>query len=151
MMYSVIPFVTLFITNLAFIIFLYRKKRTSKTTPNLDSVGTSNIKSSSHKMQSINVTIMIMTFLFIGMTLPCAFASFYFNELIVSDVGYFFIVFSNCISFSYHGLNCLLYYFSNKRFRNEFLDFFGRKNFNHNKTTITKTVTITQTNTNLKF
>ena len=140
MMYSVIPFVTLFITNLAFIIFLYRKKRTNTSTPNLDSVATKKTKSSSNKMHSINVTIMVMTFLFIGMTLPCAFASFYFNELIVTDLGYFFIVLSNCISFSYHGLNCLLYYFSNKRFRNEFLAFFGKKNISHNRSTISKSI-----------
>ena len=143
MMYSVIPFVTLFITNLAFIINLYQKKKTSTTAPTLDTVKNKKSNSNNKKLRSINVTIMVMTFLFILMTLPCAFASFYFNELIVSDLGYFFIVLSNCISFSYHGLNCVLYYFSNKKFRAQFLAFFGKKIIIYNKTTITNSITQT--------
>ena len=65
--------------------------------------------------------------MFLAVTLPTAYASFFFADMIQTDLGYFLIVLFNCITFSYHGLYFFLLIFSNNKFKREVLKLF---NFN---------------------
>lgn len=75
----------------------------------------------------MNKTIITMTIMFLAVTLPTAYASFFFADMIQTDLGYFLIVLFNCITFSYHGLYFFLLIFSNNKFKREVLKLF---NFN---------------------
>ena len=88
------------------------------------------MKFKNQRQDAMSKMIIFMTFLFVAMTLPTAYASFFFARLIQTDHGYFLIVLFNCITFSYHGLNFLIYYVSNLKFRSEFRKLFsGNKSF----------------------
>jgi hypothetical protein len=93
------------------------------------------VKSSStknSKNESMNKTIITMTIMFLAVTLPTAYASFFFADMIQSDMGYFLIVLFNCITFSYHGLYFFLLMFSNNKFKREVLKLFISKNVSNN-------------------
>ena len=70
--------------------------------------------------------------MFLAVTLPTAYASFFFADMIQSDMGYFLIVLFNCITFSYHGLYFFLLMFSNNKFKREVLKLFIPKNVSNN-------------------
>jgi uncharacterized membrane-anchored protein len=82
---------------------------------------TTSLTASSQKQryEKMNRMVIQMTLLFIGLTLPIASASSFFAELATTDWGLFVIVLLDCISFTYHGLNIAISYFSNVMFRNE--------------------------------
>jgi len=84
------------------------------------------------KNESMNKTIITMTIMFLAVTLPTAYASFFFADMIQSDMGYFLIVLFNCITFSYHGLYFFLLMFSNNKFKREVLKLFIPKNVSNN-------------------
>ena len=77
------------------------------------------------KNESMNKTIITMTIMFLAVTLPTASASFFFADMIQTDLGYFLIVLFNCITFSYHGLYFFLLIFSNNKFKREVLRLFN--------------------------
>lgn len=118
MTYSVVPFLVLLVAN-----FLLIRKIKSRKLIHLSFSSSTNVKKSK-KNDRINRTVLLLTFLFIIMTLPLACASFFFTQLIISDFGLFAIVFFNCISFSYHGFNFIFMAFSNKIFREEYKKLF---------------------------
>ena len=78
--------------------------------------------SSKNKNDSMNKTIFTVTLLFLVVTLPTAYASFFFADMIKTNVGYFLIVLFNCVTFSYHGLYFFLLIFSNNKFKREFMN-----------------------------
>ena len=107
---DIIPFILLGISN----IFLVQKsyKSFSRKTNQLSS----NAKSSAFAR-----SIIFNNLLFFISTLPTAFASFFFKQLIESNTGRLTISISNCISFSYHALNFFTNWFTNIKFREEML------------------------------
>lgn len=117
--YSLAPFLVLAIANLLLIRKIMSRKVVKMTT--MSSTFT-NAKSTGKKSKSdrINKTVIILTLIFVMMTLPLASASFFFNQLVLTDYGLFIIVLLDCISFSYHGLNFILMAFSNKIFRKQY-------------------------------
>lgn len=118
MLYSVVPFIVLLIVN-----FLLVRKIMSRKKIHLSISNVTNEKKS-RKNDRINRTVLLLTFLFILMTLPSASASFFFTTLVTSDFGLFLIVLFNCISFSYHGFNFIFMAFSNKIFFEEYKKLF---------------------------
>lgn len=128
--YSVIPFIILAISNFSLIGYLYYKSHFQSISKNLKIQKTASMKFKNQRQDAMSKMIIFMTFLFVAMTLPTAYASFFFARLIQTDHGYFLIVLFNCITFSYHGLNFLIYYVSNLKFRSEFRKLFsGNKSF----------------------
>jgi hypothetical protein len=87
------------------------------------------------RMNQINVTKMIIieSFLFILMTMPTSFASFYLVELVKTDVGMLFLGLSDSISLTFNAFSMFLYVFFNKIFRHEFKIFFSKLACYYNK------------------
>lgn len=70
-----------------------------------------------HKNQlSINLSVILMTLLFILFTSPGAICSQFYNVLVQSHTGLVILYSSDCIAFSYHALNILILCISNKQF-----------------------------------
>ena len=139
-LYSVIPFILLSISN----IFLVQKAYETfarKTKVKSDPINTnSNINMNSSSLQtndeltshnnlnkkkkdkdkSFAFPIFFMTILFLLMSLPSAYVSFNFNSLFATNNGQIVITVSNCLTFSFHGLNFFIYYATNKKFREQF-------------------------------
>jgi hypothetical protein len=68
----------------------------------------------------MSVTIILMTISFIAMTLPTALAGGYFFPRLIGTVeGRLVLVFCDCLSFSYHSLNFVVFLMFNKQFRLE--------------------------------
>jgi hypothetical protein len=95
--------------------------------PSLTNSNTGALTSQKQRYEKMNRIVIQMTLLFIGLTLPIACASSFFAELAKTDPGLFVIVFLDCISFTYHGGNFAISYFSNTIFRNEVKRFFTFK------------------------
>ena len=79
------------------------------------------------KNESMNRTIITVTMLFLVVTLPTAYVSFFFADMIKTDLGYFLIVLFNCVTFSYHGLYFFLLLLSNNKFKREFFKLLNLK------------------------
>ncbi len=104
----------------------FRISRKNSSSNNLEKRGKP-LSTKNSKNESMNKTIITMTIMFLAVTLPTAYASFFFADMIQTDLGYFLIVLFNCITFSYHGLYFFLLIFSNNKFKREVLKLF---NFN---------------------
>ena len=104
----------------------FRISRNNSSSNNLEKRGKP-LSTKNSKNESMNKTIITMTIMFLAVTLPTAYASFFFADMIQTDLGYFLIVLFNCITFSYHGLYFFLLIFSNNKFKREVLKLF---NFN---------------------
>jgi len=112
-LYSFVPFVLLAIINLLLIINLHQKQRANMENTN---------SSVDNKTQiQINLSVIIMTLLFIVFTCPCAIASQYYNVLVTSFNGNIILFSMDCFSFSYHALNIIILCFTNKQFRRKLL------------------------------
>lgn len=111
------PFLAIAISNFGLIILIYRKKAA------MGNKATSKEQKSRH--DRMNLTVLLMTFLFILMTTPIAMASFFFDELTTTDYGQFIIVLVDFISFCYHGLNIFIMAITNRIFYNECLQVVG--------------------------
>jgi hypothetical protein len=118
MLYSIIPFIVLGISNL----FLLQKSYKSFNNKNRSSANI-NLNSSSSTTMSKSATfarsIIFNNLLFFIMTLPTAFCSYYFDHLLMTRHGKLFILLSNSISFSYHALNFFINCSTNIKFRQE--------------------------------
>ncbi|CAF0846824.1 unnamed protein product [Brachionus calyciflorus] len=116
--YSLAPFAILGLANLLLITHLYttRKPHSGQSAQN---------DKKKNKQDQMTKTIIYMTLLFIGITLPNATTTFFFNKLIITDYGSFLIRLFDMFSFSYHGLNFIVFYISNNRFRSEFKKLFS--------------------------
>lgn len=121
-LYSLIPFLVLAISNFGLIYVLYYKKK-SLTSRKFSSTSE---KKDKHDRR-MNLTVLLMTFLFILMTFPIAMASFFFERLSTTNYGNFIIILVDFISFCYHGLSFIIMIFTNKIFYKECLKVFGVK------------------------
>jgi hypothetical protein len=106
-LYSFLPFLLLIIINIFLIIDLKEKK---KSITNLD------LRNNKRKEISINLTIILMTILFILFTSPSAICSQFYGQLISSYNGTIILYVSDCIAFSYHALNIIILCLVNKSF-----------------------------------
>ena len=114
-LYSYAPFALLAIAN--FLLILHLRLRAKK----------SSVKSSDaqkKKNAKMNLTVIIITLLFIVMTLPSALVSIYYNDLVITYTGLAWAIFGNSIGFSYHGFSFFILYSTNSRFRDEFKGLF---------------------------
>jgi hypothetical protein len=112
-LYSFIPFVLLAIINLLLIINLRQKQRANMENTN---------SSVDNKTQlQINLSVIIMTILFIVFTCPSAIASQYYNVLVTSFNGNIILFSMDCFAFSYHALNIIILCFTNKQFTRKLL------------------------------
>lgn len=75
----------------------------------------------------MNITVILITLLFIGMTCPSAVVSIYYNDLIVSDTGFILILIGNGIGFGYHAFNFIALFCSNTKFSSELKILMGFK------------------------
>ncbi len=107
LLYSVIPFVLLGISNL----FLLSKAFESFKRKS----------SQSNKSSAFARSILINNLLFFLMTLPTAFVSYYFNRLFATEGGRLVITLANSVSFSYHAMCFFTNFSTNLKFRNEIL------------------------------
>ena len=125
-MYSFIPFILLVIINIFLIIDLNKKKR-------LANVENSVIKKN---QLSINLSIILMTILFVVFTSPSALSSQFYNILVTTYTGNVILFASDCLAFSYHALCIIILCLSNKQFLRKLKEAFGVKNVtvfpNHN-------------------
>jgi hypothetical protein len=71
------------------------------------------------KYDKMNKIVILITILFILFTLPVSFSQIYFVDLFFKDWGLFLIYLFDCFSFSYHGMNFFIIYFSNNVFKKE--------------------------------
>ena len=109
------PFGLLFIINVLLIVDLHQK-----TTAMSGSIF--------HKKNyqlSINLSVVVMTLLFILFTSPGAVCSQFYNSLVRTYTGNIVLFASDCFAFSYHGLNIVILYTFNKQFRRKFKETFG--------------------------
>lgn len=136
--YSILPFILIAIANSLLVYTIHKRKkvvgdltqitgiqsidlRRPSVDPRRKSVYKRAQSISQQRNEKMNQTVFLMTLLFIGLTLPIACASFFFDQLFSTDYGVFIITLLDCVSFSYHGLNFIIMAFSNKMFRREFL------------------------------
>lgn len=103
------PFSLLALANILLILTLYRRSKASTATTT----------ASLQRQRSMNITVMLITLLFIAMTCPSAVVSIYYNDLIISDTGFILILIGNGIGFGYHGFNFFALVFSNSKFKTE--------------------------------
>ncbi len=66
---------------------------------------------------SLNRAVILLTFMFIIMTLPSACASFFFDVWFQSVIGKFVISLCDTISFSYHALNVIVFSITNRKYK----------------------------------
>ena len=111
LLYSAIPFILIFISNILLITFLMK----------MNSRNVNNNPNNNARRSRTNKTIITMTITFILMTLPGAICSFYYSELTNLSYGSFTILFFDCVTFSYHCLNFWFLYFTNHVYKNELL------------------------------
>lgn len=109
LIYSVFPFTLIIILNLTLIVFIFQRRKVIQPSS----------LSNEETSKAIGQTVMIASLLFVAFTLPSAFASHFFSDLIVTDIGSTYLIISNCLSFSYHSLGFFIYYFTNKIFCKE--------------------------------
>ena len=116
-LYSYIPFVLLAINNLL-LIHSIRSHHTITLT-----------NSSKTKQRSLNKTVLLITALFIVLTLPSSIASIYYDQLIVSSAGFVILIALDSLTFSYHSFNIFVLLYTNKKFKRDFKVFicFWRK------------------------
>ena len=108
------PGVVLIVTNAALICYLKFRQANYA-----DSVSSGHGKSS--RKSSINTTVIMFTLIFISMTLPCTIVSLFFNEWILLEWGTLAIYTFDAITSTYHAMSFPILFFSNTRFKREFL------------------------------
>nr|QVK45792.1 G protein-coupled receptor [Proales similis] len=127
-LYSLIPFGCIAVTNTAMLIYLkFRRSKMNQNQVNPSNVHQTTVNSSTKtgssrsqsRNQAMTASIVLLTVLFIVMTLPSAYVSFAYGFLVSLDYGRTVILICDCITFSYHGLNFYIYFLLNRRFRQE--------------------------------
>lgn len=132
-MYSIIPFVLLAVIN---VMLIYSTKFHNKV-----AIAATTTDSKIKKRRQMTITVFLITFLFILMTLPGSFGSiffvqkindynfikkgaivsgFYFLSLSQTQIGSAVIILMDDISFSYHAFNFFTLLLTNKKFLSEF-------------------------------
>ncbi|CAF0724268.1 unnamed protein product [Brachionus calyciflorus] len=118
-LYSLGPATILFISNILLISHLYTTRR-----PNGGNSAQNDKKK--NKQDQMTKTIIFMTLLFTLITLTSTIIMWVFTFF--TDYGEFLFRLTGVFIFAYHGLNFIVFYISNNRFRSEFKKLFGFKN-----------------------
>ena len=105
-LYSFIPFGFLIIINILLIRVIQRKTLNLQESTSL----------AKKNQLSINVSVIVMTILFIVFTCPSAICSQFYNTLIQTQSGKITLFSLGCFAFSYHALNIVILCASNKFF-----------------------------------
>ena len=117
-MYSYVPFILLAVINICLVVDLHKRSK------GIIDAANSRFKKS---QLSINISVIIMTILFIVFTCASAVASHYYDQLVQSFNGNIILFSADSFAFTYHSLNILIVLFSNKQFRIKFKETFGLK------------------------
>lgn len=131
-LYSIVPFLILGVCNVLLILKLKTRevRRARPSIPNLaDTVRPSIISlaaNTSSRSSRTNKVVIAITLLFIAFTIPLACASFFFNTLFLSDYRTFIVTLFDQISFTYHGCNIFITFFTNLVFKKEFYKLFNK-------------------------
>ncbi|CAF1038529.1 unnamed protein product [Brachionus calyciflorus] len=118
-LYSLAPITILVISNILLISHLYTTRRSN-------GVSVQNDKKK-NKQDQMTKTIIFMTLLFAVITLSSTVIMWTFTFF--TDYGAFLFRLTDVFCFGYHGLNFIVFYISNNRFRSEFKKFLGFKKF----------------------
>ena len=116
-MYSFIPFVVLAFANILLIIDLRQKSQETNQ-------GTNSALDSRSK-RNINISIIVITVLFIVFTCTSAIASQYYNILVRTTNGLIILYAADCVAFSFHALNIIILWSTNKQFVRKSKEAFG--------------------------
>ena len=74
-----------------------------------------------NKRKSLSITILIITTVFIVLTLPDNIMNAFYMPFVESvDYGYHLLFFCDCLAFTFHGLHFIILIVSNKLFEKEF-------------------------------
>lgn len=84
-------------------------------------------QSNSNKQKSMNITVISLTSLFIIMTLFGTLASIYYDTLLESQTGLIILYVFDAIATSYHALNFILLFITNRKFKEEAIGLFKNK------------------------
>ena len=106
-LYSFIPFTLIAISNILLLLHLNELRKNSTTTVS---------SPLSRKQFEINVTIIVITILFILFTSPGAVISQFYSVLISSDIGNIIIYVGDCFTFSFHAYTIIIFRVTNKEF-----------------------------------
>ena len=117
---------------LAIINFLLINNLRQKQRANMENTNTS---VDNKKQLQINLSVIIMTLLFIVFTCPSAIASQYYNVLVTSFNGNIILFSMDCFAFSYHALNIIILCFTNKQFTRKLLRIASKKDILRENTT----------------
>lgn len=110
---GILPFVLLIILNFSIIYKATRYSR-RKMAKNL-----SEIKREKKRNEMIK-TIIILTFMYVAIQLPCAIFNGYFYAYVIKlDVGTTIVALFNIVQFTYPAFNIFILFFSNKIFARE--------------------------------
>ena len=115
--YSILPFVILAVSNSILICNLIRTKR--------GKIRRSRNSKKGQEMSSVNGMVICQAFLFILMTFPSFFISFFYFNLLQTNSGLLFVKACNAFSCTFHAIGFLIYIVTNKQFRVLFLHFFS--------------------------
>lgn len=120
-MYAVVPFSLLIIFNCLIIIKATQFARARRVHLSQASTSGANpvLNLSRKRKTEMTRTIIIVTFLFVVLSVPSAFATFYYNQLVVLDIGPMLITLLDDIQFSFPAFNFIILYFTNKLFAQE--------------------------------
>lgn len=110
LLYSVIPCILLAIINLVFLSKLYTiRKRASPIT-------SKRMQRRNNKASRLNLTVIILTIIYVICTAPAAYVEFYLFELLKTQEGVFLLTISDTLAFSYNAFNFFILYNINHRF-----------------------------------
>ena len=112
-LYSFIPFTLIAILNVLLLLHLNELRK--------NSAGLANSPLALQQM-SINITILVITILFIVFTFPGAVISQFYSALVVSENGNIVIYVGDCFTFSYHAFTIIILSFTNKEFSRKLKD-----------------------------
>jgi hypothetical protein len=132
-LYSIEPFVFLFLANVALVVKIKSRKMVAKTTKAANTMHNDGGPTTTHgrvsvsgpsKQKSMNRVIIVTSVLFVLMTLPTATATFLFSIMVQTALGRMLLSFVDCVSLSFNAFNLFIYVLLNKVFRQEFFNLF---------------------------
>jgi hypothetical protein len=122
-----VPYASITLLNCGIIYEATRFARAHRNTSNNMIEQSAEITASARRKAEMTKTILFITFLYIILTLPSVIMSgYYYNDLILLEIGQMIVTLLNNIQFSFPALNFVILYFSNKLFAKEVKILFSR-------------------------